>query len=32
MSVPYNNYPQMQPRDTFRFKCQNCGCCNVNSS
>jgi len=27
MSVPYNDYPELQPRDTFRFKCQNCGSC-----
>jgi len=27
MSVPYNEYPQMKPRDTFRFKCQGCGNC-----
>ena len=27
MSVPWNDYPPMQPNDTFRFKCQCCGNC-----
>ena len=33
-SVPYNDYPQMQPKDSFQFACQRCGrCCrNVEKS
>jgi len=33
-SVPYNDYPQMQPNSSFRFACQQCGkCCrNVEKS
>jgi len=25
--VPYNNYPQMQPKESFHFACQRCGKC-----